>query len=208
MTETKSHAPKPDSPTTRGRIIKAAGQLFRDQGYARTTTRTIAAAAGITEITLFRHFGTKANLFSAVVETYTGGDSLAQAIESQDSGDFQQDMLQIGKLFMKVLQTRRDAIRLMLCESTHFPEVREITAQNPAMLRQPLANYLRREIKKGNIIDLDADVLAQSFLGMFFSYTIMDLILGNPIASVSDAADITSIFVSIFVNGTSIDKFT
>jgi AcrR family transcriptional regulator len=45
--------------------------LFATQGYSRTTTREIAEHAGVLEALLFRHFGTKANLFEqAVLEPF------------------------------------------------------------------------------------------------------------------------------------------
>jgi len=49
----------------RGRelLLAAAGELFGERGYAGTSTRDIAERAGVTEPMLFRHFGTKANLF-------------------------------------------------------------------------------------------------------------------------------------------------
>lgn len=50
-------------------LMRAASDLFARRGYRGTTTKDIAAAAGITERTLFRHVPTKAALFrQAVIE--------------------------------------------------------------------------------------------------------------------------------------------
>ncbi len=43
----------------RGRLQQAALELYRDRGYDRTTTAGIAARAGVTERTFFRHFPDK-----------------------------------------------------------------------------------------------------------------------------------------------------
>jgi AcrR family transcriptional regulator len=51
----------------RARILRAAQVLFGERGYSGTNTRDLAAAAGVAERTLFRQFGTKANLFQAAV---------------------------------------------------------------------------------------------------------------------------------------------
>lgn len=47
---------------TRARLLAAALDLFARQGYEATTVAQIAAAAGVTEMTFYRHFGTKDQL--------------------------------------------------------------------------------------------------------------------------------------------------
>lgn len=51
----------------RALIIAAARELFAERGYARTTTRDIAARANSSEVLLFRYFQNKANLFREAV---------------------------------------------------------------------------------------------------------------------------------------------
>ncbi|MFH8250240.1 helix-turn-helix domain-containing protein [Microbacterium sp. B2969] len=43
-------------------MLDVGGALFERQGYDDTTVREIAAAAGVTEMTFFRHFSTKESL--------------------------------------------------------------------------------------------------------------------------------------------------
>jgi AcrR family transcriptional regulator len=57
LTATTSRAAR-----TRARLLAAALDLFAHQGYDRTTVAQIAAAAGVTEMTFFRHFGSKDQL--------------------------------------------------------------------------------------------------------------------------------------------------
>jgi len=47
---------------TRARILTAAIDLFTRAGYEKTTVAQIAAAAGVTEMTFYRHFGSKDQL--------------------------------------------------------------------------------------------------------------------------------------------------
>lgn len=49
-------------------ILAAASRLFAERGVDAATTRDIAAGAGTTERTLFKHFGDKDGLVRAVVE--------------------------------------------------------------------------------------------------------------------------------------------
>lgn len=46
-------------PDARGRLVKAAIELFHESGYEGTTVEGIAARAGLTERTFFRHFADK-----------------------------------------------------------------------------------------------------------------------------------------------------
>ena len=61
---------RPDRPASAGRneLIAAARALFAELGYAGTSTRQIAAAAGMQPGNLRHHFVSKAGLFTAVYE--------------------------------------------------------------------------------------------------------------------------------------------
>jgi AcrR family transcriptional regulator len=50
---------------TRQRLLDAGVALFAERGYDATTTAEIAAAAGVTERTFFRHFPAKSDLILA-----------------------------------------------------------------------------------------------------------------------------------------------
>jgi AcrR family transcriptional regulator len=65
VAETRSASPA----WGRGRelLLAAARTLFAEQGYTATRTRQIAERASVTEPMLFRHFGSKAQLFAEAV---------------------------------------------------------------------------------------------------------------------------------------------
>jgi len=57
----------PDGNDTTARIVAAALALFAERSYEAATTAAIATRAGVTEKTLFRHFGSKETLFNRTV---------------------------------------------------------------------------------------------------------------------------------------------
>ncbi|ADO70178.1 TetR/AcrR family transcriptional regulator [Stigmatella aurantiaca] len=61
-------------PDARGRLEKAAMELFQEHGYARTTVEEIAARAGLTERTFFRYFADKREVL------FSGSKDLENAI--------------------------------------------------------------------------------------------------------------------------------
>ncbi|MBG6094299.1 TetR/AcrR family transcriptional regulator [Nocardioides luteus] len=52
-------------PDARGRMVSAALDLFAEKGYDKTTAGDIAARAGVTERTFFRHFADKREVLFA-----------------------------------------------------------------------------------------------------------------------------------------------
>jgi AcrR family transcriptional regulator len=54
------------SQPTRDRILEQARKLFAQEGYDRTTIRTVAAAADINPSLVLRYYGSKEGLFAAV----------------------------------------------------------------------------------------------------------------------------------------------
>src|SRR5204863_8621227 len=49
-------------------ILKVAMRLFSQRGFRGTTTKEIAQAAGVSEAMVFRHFATKKELYSAILD--------------------------------------------------------------------------------------------------------------------------------------------
>jgi AcrR family transcriptional regulator len=59
--------PRLDSDERRDAIVRAAVPLFAQKGFAGTTTREIAEAAGISEALVFRHFPSKQMLYGEIL---------------------------------------------------------------------------------------------------------------------------------------------
>src|SRR5215216_6376854 len=52
----------------RSQILAVAVSLFSDRGFRGTTTKEIAQAAGVSEAMVFRHFATKEELYTAILD--------------------------------------------------------------------------------------------------------------------------------------------
>jgi AcrR family transcriptional regulator len=55
-------------PVTREQILDSSLRLFSEKGFARTSVRDIAQAAGITDAAIYYHFASKRDLFEALIE--------------------------------------------------------------------------------------------------------------------------------------------
>jgi AcrR family transcriptional regulator len=58
---------KRDAAATREALLAAAGSLFAERGFDRTTVRDIAQVAGVNQALLFRYFGSKEAVFEEVM---------------------------------------------------------------------------------------------------------------------------------------------
>jgi AcrR family transcriptional regulator len=75
---TYHHAMGRWEPDARGRLAKAALELYAEQGFEQTTVAQIAARAGLTERTFFRHFTDKREVLFYGMETLR--DLLVRAV--------------------------------------------------------------------------------------------------------------------------------
>lgn len=66
--------PRLDSTERRLAILEAALPLFAAKGFAATTTREIAQAAGVSEALIFKHFPSKQALYEAMFTACLEGD--------------------------------------------------------------------------------------------------------------------------------------
>ena len=64
MTDAPDPSSRRSSALVRSLVLQAARELFDERGYEQVGTREIAVRAGVTQALVFRHFGTKANLFT------------------------------------------------------------------------------------------------------------------------------------------------
>ena len=79
----------------RQRIVEAAVDLFSRKGFRGTTTREIAEAADISEAMIFKHFATKRELYSAIIEVKSETEELlASATKASEAKD---DAGEIGR---------------------------------------------------------------------------------------------------------------
>lgn len=74
--------------TARDEILDAAAELFTTQGYATTSTRSIAEAVGIRQSSLYHHFGTKDDILEVLLAgTVAGGLAFARRVCAGNEGD-------------------------------------------------------------------------------------------------------------------------
>jgi AcrR family transcriptional regulator len=157
--------------TTRQKILDAALKLFSQRGFLGAATRQIAREAGVAEVTLFRHFGSKEKLFEEVIRGYSFLPAMKGILPRLEEAGYEETLLTIARRFLATLDERRDLIRIMLAERLSYPApVKDIFRDILGEVFGILAGYFRRLQNRGVLRDFDPDDAARAFLGAFFAY--------------------------------------
>lgn len=159
--------------TTRERLIRAARDEFAAHGYQGSTTRLIADHAELSEVTLFRHFTGKLELFRAVLEQYSTLRLFTKEFADELTWELRTDLERIASRFCEMLEHSTEAMLVSISEAVRMPEVRPLVAEPPRRQRAFLAKYLTEQIRRGNCRELvDPTTAAQAFLAIFFELAI------------------------------------
>ncbi len=167
----------------REQIIAAAMELFSRRGFQGTTTREIAARAGINEAILFRHFRHKDNLYWAVLEAKCRGArgrrELAWRLRS--CSDARDALVLVAEDMLKRNHDDPARSRLFLYSALeHHHLSRRLFRTYFARYHEVLADYIRARVREGSFRPVDPLLAARGFLGMVFHhYQVQELFGGR-----------------------------
>ncbi|HEX6091255.1 MAG TPA: helix-turn-helix domain-containing protein [Gemmatimonadales bacterium] len=153
----------------REEILKAAARLYCETGFRGTTTRGIAREAGVNEVTVFRHFGSKeALLREAIGRQWGGGGCGPLALESR--GDPLAELQEWAKGMTGGLRQMAPLIRTRLGEFEEHPEIVPPRGSPPAQAAEMLTRYLE-ELRSAGVAraDFDARMAAAMLMAALFA---------------------------------------
>ncbi|MBS2772231.1 MULTISPECIES: TetR/AcrR family transcriptional regulator [Anoxybacillaceae] len=157
-----------DVMNNKDKLMQAAIDLIAERGYHGVTTQEIAAAAGLSEKTLFRHFGSKQNLLESAFDRYHYAAEMNDLFQGGLNGDLYEDLLRISRAYHEIMFRNRKMIKISIAEGHHLPGFRERTHQHPQQLKKLLIDYFTEMEKRGKVIHTDHEQTAVSFMLMHF----------------------------------------
>ena len=197
-----NHPTEHSADATRERILDAALRRFGRFGYVRTTTRAVAADAGINEVTLFRHFGNKRNLLLGCIQ-HMQKEGFVANFQQHLTGEYASDILVMAKAQAADMVRRYHVVRLLLCDSGEIPEVREIVQASSGQNAAQLAAFFQRQIENGVIrADLQPLGLAYAFDSLFSSYVFLQAMVSPGREPAVPPDEVLRTHVDLFVRGT------
>ena len=151
-------------PDARGRLEKAAMELFQQNGYQETTVEQIAAHAGLTERTFFRYFADKREVL------FSGSKDLERAIIGRiESAAREEAPLDVVVAALEVagaeLQERRELryVRARYALVTQHAEIQE----RELIKLASLAAAMTKALHARDIAEPDASLAAEAGIAVF-----------------------------------------
>ncbi len=147
------------SHTTRQRLLNTAKELFARQGITHTTTRQIAEAAGVNEVTLFRHFKSKQGLLLAVFADLGVFRGITDFPPMDAGGQWHENIKRYAHRCFCALVENPELVRSVVGEADLFSEAHRLALQQGFLQAQgQLEIYLEQVVET----DLEHPQLSQA----------------------------------------------
>lgn len=147
----------------REQLLQAAARLYAEAGYHGATTRRIATAAGVNEVTLFRHFGSKDALIREAIQL-AGSTEVTELLPDRPREPFR-ELRDWARAHITELRERRWLIRKCMGEIEAQPGIFGGENSPPAQAARALSRYLRR-LREAGMAKAPFDEVAASTMLM------------------------------------------
>ncbi|MCP3739709.1 TetR/AcrR family transcriptional regulator [Rossellomorea sp. BNER] len=161
--------------SSKDKLLMAAIDLIATKGYNGVSTNEIAVAAGLSEKTLFRQFGSKQNLLESAFDRFHYIEEMKKLFNEKLMWDLKTDLLLISRKYHEIMNRNRKMIQISIKEEGNMPGFRERTQQHPQQLMEILTDYFTVMSQKGKLIQTNPEVQALSFMMLNFGAFMNDL---------------------------------
>lgn len=177
-------------------------RLFAEKGFKATTTKEIAKKAGVNEVTLFRTFGSKKALFTAVIS------ERSPVVEVERSVSFDVDrpvdalLMRNAETVLSILKENREFFMMVLRDAWRVPKLRGVMSEagvEPGL--NMLAGLMEALMDAGKVRKTDPAVAARALMGMVQSYFLTVHLLAGRTPDAEEDRRMLKGFVAIFLDG-------
>src|SRR5699024_5984925 len=151
------------------RIIKGAISVFIKKGL-QGTTQEVAKEAGVAEVTLYRKFSTKENLFITVIKNVLEKKFHSHVLKIAKEKDTETFLMNIIEDRLEILSKNDDLVKMLLSESLRGNLTNEINL--PEIIFSSLKRGLEYHFELKNE-QVDINFCARQLGGIFLSYAVL-----------------------------------
>lgn len=169
---TSSPAERPTPAATKQRLMDAAFEVVRDQGWAGSSARVIAAHAGVNQALIFYHFGTVDDLVAAASD-----DAVARAVAAQRTSLAEAttltDLVSAGRVLSDRNQSDGNAAFMaqVMAAGQHNPTMAAAASRAISLWEKEITDALHRVLAGGLIAEVLpiadlAPLISGGFIGL------------------------------------------
>ncbi len=161
-------------------LLEAARQVFLEKG-TQATTAQVAHRAGVSEGTLFKRFGTKADLFRAAMSLGERMEppTFSRIEELVGQGDVEANLVLLGLDLVAFFQ-RLLPLTMMQWSNPRLagrlPEHLDVPEPPPIAAQHRLSRYLDEEVRAGRASIENTAAFARAFLGALNAYVFFEML--------------------------------
>lgn len=155
---------------TSDKILRAALVLMQEKGYQKVSVKEIAQHAGVSEMTVFRHFKTKMGVFEAAVEKSSYIPRFEELFTNQIVWNLKEDLLLIGKSYFNLMAKNKSIFLIAIQERSNFPELNEAIAKDTMKLKALIIMYFTSMQERNKVKEIDVEAQAIVFLTTLYGY--------------------------------------
>ncbi|HEY5884565.1 MAG TPA: TetR/AcrR family transcriptional regulator [Pyrinomonadaceae bacterium] len=176
-TETPINGSRMSAEERKVQILRVAVGLFSKKGFGGTTTKEIAQAAGVSEAMVFRHYSTKQELYTAILDHKAcSGDAMdpkelvAEALQEKD------DWAVFHRLALGALEHHEadpEFQRLLLHSALEGHELAQMFFEKfVERVYAMLGSYIAGRQRDGAMANIDPAIIVRSFIGMIVHHSL------------------------------------
>jgi AcrR family transcriptional regulator len=150
-------------PSAHERLLAATRSLIAERGVDGATTREIAARASVSEVTLFRRFGSKDQLVAQAIAAAMA--PFREAVAVEPSGDLVVDLERLARGYADFLQTDPLLALRVLTETMANEDLRDEALPWRRELADGLVACLASHQRSGDLLTEDPGAALAGFLG-------------------------------------------
>jgi len=144
------------------KIFDAVMRTIIEHGYTGATTKLLADAADMSEVTLFRKFGSKNKLVKRAIQALVERTDFKSAIRY--TGDIQADLMRVLQAYQGSVVVHEKFFASLFSEISHNPELADSFSQ-PLALFRAIGQLLTRYQKEGALQKENPSHAVASLLG-------------------------------------------
>lgn len=149
--------------------MDTAKKLFSEKGYAAVTTKEIAKESGVNEVTIFRHFDSKRNLFKLIVHEQLHQSDLINYLENEATYNVREDLTVVANEIKKNYKENGPLIKMMMKDVMENSEIHEKARHKESCINAALKIYFNKIDEMGLIHD-DPKRLMMLFTGNIYGF--------------------------------------